>query len=72
MKVAKWFKIVLLIWALIALPVLVFASGFAGTDIMGMFDLTKARGDDIFPVLINCILLVLPLICAPLGIKRLN
>lgn len=72
MRLASWYKIVLLVWLIIGLPGLILAYGFSGGRIDTWFDIKGQYSSDVVVLLITWAILICPLWLAPFGLRRKN
>ena len=70
MKLASWYKTVLLIWLVIALPGLVLAYGFSDGKIDTWFNIKGRYTSDVVVLLATWAMLICPLWLAPFGLRR--
>lgn len=70
MKLASWYKIVLLVWLLIALPGLILAYGFSDGQIGTWFDIKGRYPSDVAVLLVTWLMLICPVWLAPFGLRR--
>lgn len=70
MKLAPWYKIVLLIWLCVGFPGLMLAYGFSDGKVGDWFTFEDQYPSDIIVQLAVWLLLVSPFWLAPIGLRR--
>lgn len=70
MRVASWYKIVLLVWLFIGLPGLILAYGFSDGRIDAWFDIKGRYPSDIVVLVVTWAIVISPLWLAPFGLRK--